>query len=304
MLMASTGWPRECVRGGAPRVDPAGAIVGPAGTPWALAEGTDTSEDSAQQRIREIVDLGLIAPVFQPILDLRTNTTIAVEALSRFPGHRTGTAGRVFTDATRLGLIADLELTAIEGALAAARGLPDRVCLAINVSPVTLLTRRMVNVIADSGWPLHRLILEITEQVPITDYQPVRAAADALRGRGCRLAVDDAGAGYASFKHILALSPDLIKLDRFLITGLDSDPARQALVGALVHFATATDAHIVAEGIETSEQAQAVQELGIRYGQGYLLGRPASATALALRTGETGPRAAHPRLPPAPRDST
>ena len=119
-----------------------------------------------------------------------------------------------------------------------------------------------------------RLVVEITEHAPVDDYDQLKKALDPLRERGLRLAVDDAGAGFASLRHILNLAPDIIKLDRTLIDRIDEDCSRQALAAGLISFADKIDAAIVAEGIEREEEVHALDELGVGFGQGYFFARP------------------------------
>lgn len=116
-------------------------------------------------------------------------------------------------------------------------------------------------------------MLEVTEHVAIADYAAFGDAVASLRPR-VELAVDDAGAGFASFRHILELHPAFVKLDRSLITGLELDPARQALIAGSHHFASSTDCRLIAEGVETDAELATLRKLGIEFGQGYLLGRP------------------------------
>jgi EAL domain-containing protein (putative c-di-GMP-specific phosphodiesterase class I) len=122
--------------------------------------------------------------------------------------------------------------------------------------------------------PLDRVVLEITEHVSVPDYDVLAARADDLRGLGVRLAVDDAGAGFASFRHILRLCPEYIKLDRTLIENISEDPARRALAAAVVLFAFEMGSAVVAEGVETLAELRTAQTLGIDAAQGFLLGRP------------------------------
>jgi EAL domain-containing protein (putative c-di-GMP-specific phosphodiesterase class I) len=122
-----------------------------------------------------------------------------------------------------------------------------------------------------------RTVVEVTEHAAIENYRSFQDAVDGLRKDGVRLAVDDAGAGYASFRHILQLSPDIIKLDLTLTRDIDHDRARRAMASALIAFAKETDAEIVAEGIETEAELETLIGLGTRYGQGYHLGRPGPA---------------------------
>jgi EAL domain-containing protein (putative c-di-GMP-specific phosphodiesterase class I) len=117
------------------------------------------------------------------------------------------------------------------------------------------------------------IVIEITEHVAIDDYTTLRAELREL-GPAVRLAVDDAGAGYASFRHILELAPDFVKLDIGLIRRIDGDPARQALIAGMAYFAAKRRIRLIAEGIETGAELQTLRSLAIPYGQGYLLGRP------------------------------
>jgi EAL domain-containing protein (putative c-di-GMP-specific phosphodiesterase class I) len=121
----------------------------------------------------------------------------------------------------------------------------------------------------------HHLVLEITEHAIVRDYRAFRRGVARL-GRPVRLAVDDAGAGFASLRHILELDPAFVKLDLSLIRDIDHDPAKQALVAGMRHFARSTRRRLIAEGVETAAEAAALRELDIRLGQGYRFGRPAA----------------------------
>jgi EAL domain-containing protein (putative c-di-GMP-specific phosphodiesterase class I) len=126
----------------------------------------------------------------------------------------------------------------------------------------------------DSPLPLHRLVIEITEHVVISDYDIQNEALKSLRERGVRLAVDDTGAGYASLSHVLQLRPDIIKVDRSLIAGLATDPARRSLVTALVLLAIDIGATVTGEGVEEIAELDILATLGVGYAQGFFLGRP------------------------------
>lgn len=123
------------------------------------------------------------------------------------------------------------------------------------------------------------LILEITERTAVDDYPRTRKAVRAL-GDQVRLAVDDAGAGFASLRHIAELRPDYVKLDMGLVRRIDRDPARQALVAGMVHYALQSGCTLIGEGIETENERRVLRRLGVGFGQGYLLGRPAKAGAV------------------------
>jgi EAL domain-containing protein (putative c-di-GMP-specific phosphodiesterase class I) len=125
---------------------------------------------------------------------------------------------------------------------------------------------------------LHRLIVEITEHATVADYEKLHAALRPMREAGLRLAVDDAGAGYSSLRHILDMQPDFIKLDIGLTRNIDLDPARKALARALVGFAKDTGCRIIAEGVERQSELDALRSIGVTKVQGYLLGRPMTRT--------------------------
>ncbi|WP_354217627.1 EAL domain-containing protein [Arthrobacter sp. UYCo732] len=121
---------------------------------------------------------------------------------------------------------------------------------------------------------LARVVLELTERLAVNDYALLLASLEPLRRDGVRIAVDDAGSGFASMRHILQLRPDIIKLDRILIAGIDHDQGQRALGTAMTSFAQQTGAHIVAEGIETLAELLTVTQIGMTSAQGYFLGRP------------------------------
>jgi EAL domain-containing protein (putative c-di-GMP-specific phosphodiesterase class I) len=178
----------------------------------------------------------------------------------------------------------ELELAAIETAVAALPHLADHLLLSVNASPATAMSPRLMRALGPEAGP--RLILELTEQTCIDDYNALLEALEQVRRAGVRLAVDDAGAGYAGLQQILGLRPDIIKLDINITHGMDADPVRRALAASLVSFARDTGATIVAEGIETPAELATLESLGVHWGQGYHLGRPAPlVTTLEAVTG-------------------
>jgi PAS domain S-box-containing protein len=236
-------------------------------------------EASMRVQILRAVHGDAVVPAFQPIVALADQRMIGVEALSRFtvPDDRRSPQDW-FTDAAAVGLAVDLELHAVQVALrAAARDLPAHCYVSVNLCPETLTSPALAQLLRRSPVPLTRLVVELTEHSSVEDYGTLRRALAPLREQGLRLAVDDAGAGYASFRHILALAADVIKLDRTLISGIDSDPARQALGAAVVTFAHDMGSTVIAEGIETDAELRALRALGVDSAQGYLLGRPTTS---------------------------
>jgi EAL domain-containing protein (putative c-di-GMP-specific phosphodiesterase class I) len=231
--------------------------------------------DDLSARIRKIIEAKAFWPVFQPIVALESGDLIGYEALTRFddglpPDLR-------FSEAEAAGLGKELELACLAAAIDAARDLDPLLWLSLNVSPDLLLADDLLGgVLAAARQPVE---IEITEHVAIDDYAVVRDAVIRL-GPTVHLAVDDAGAGHASLRHILELRPASVKLDLGLTRSVDVDQARQAMIAGMSHFATSAGCRLVAEGIETEAERQTLLSLGVQYGQGYLFGRPAPINML------------------------
>ncbi|MEA2613431.1 MAG: hypothetical protein QOI52_1390 [Chloroflexota bacterium] len=222
-------------------------------------------------------------PVFQPVVDLGSGTTVGYEALTRFRDRTR--PDRRFADADAVGLGLELESACLAAALAAAPDLPGGGWVSLNVSPGLLLERqRLASCLRGYAGAV---VLEVTEHVAIENYGAVRDAVASLGGH-VKVAVDDAGAGFASFRHILELHPDFVKLDIGLVRQIDHDDVRQALVAGIVYFAKKSGCRLIAEGIETPGERDQLRALGVDLGQGYLLGRPAAAAELPAATGDGG----------------
>jgi EAL domain-containing protein (putative c-di-GMP-specific phosphodiesterase class I) len=209
--------------------------------------------------------------VFQPIVDLAAATIAGYEALARFPG----TAGPEvwFAAAAEAGVAAELEALAIGKALDAVAALPDNTFLTVNVSPHLLGTEPVQEAFARRP-DLHRVVVELTEHAPMDDLSGLTAQTAALRARGALIALDDTGNGYAGLRQMAALRPQLVKLDRTLVSDADVDPVRMALAEMVGEFAGRIDAWLLAEGMETTTELAAFMRLGVPLGQGWVLGRP------------------------------
>jgi PAS domain S-box-containing protein len=228
--------------------------------------------------VSDVLRTGELVIAFQPIVDLLTGRTIGVEALSRFPSRTTVTPDVVFAEATNAGLGLDLELLAIRHALGEAHLLDPALYVAVNVSPAVLANASLADAMHASGIDLSRIVIEITEHASVLDYTVLERPRQRLRDLGVRLAIDDAGAGYSSLRHIVTLAPDIIKLDRTLVADIDSDRARRALVMAVVMFGREIGATtIVAEGVETPAELAALKILQVDAAQGFFLGRPTTS---------------------------
>lgn len=246
-----------------------------------LARGEQPATDAEQgmgrrrgdwePRIRSLLANRRIRTVFQPVVRLGDRAVTGYEALSRFPAGA-GTPDVWFSMAGEVGLGIALEIEALRSALGHLAAIPEPLRLSINLSPETL----MAPVLEDALRPYDksRLILEITEHSTVADYEAMGERILALQHQGLEIAIDDAGAGFASLRHILQLMPDVIKLDISLTRRIDHDVRRQALVSAILSFADRTAARVVVEGVETAGELDALVALGVEFGQGYYLGRP------------------------------
>lgn len=236
-----------------------------------IEANADARRAALAERVDAAIESGQPAIFLQPIHSLDTGHSAGAEALARFVDACKRPPNEWFADAFEVGKGVDLELAAIRNALAAAAYVPHGHYLSINVSPESAVSGRLLPLLAASG--LDNLVLEVTEHSGVEDYAALEAALAEMRPYA-RIAIDDFGAGYSSLRHILALRPDILKLDMSLVRDIDSDPAKRALASAMVGFAARVDAKIVAEGIETVEERDVLRELGVHYGQGYLFRRP------------------------------
>ena len=223
--------------------------------------------------IDEVIASNSISIYFQPIFNLFSNKIAGFESLSRFFTKPYKTPDLWFKEATDVGLGESLEMLAIKNSLAYIAQFNDTTYIAINCSPSHILSGALEYTL--QGADCSRLVLEITEHSPISDYTVMRAALAPLRKKGLRLAIDDVGAGFSSFQHILELEADIIKLDISLTQNINKDNRKFLLAKALCGFAKAIDCTIVAEGIETQAELNALRKLNVDNVQGYFIGRPA-----------------------------
>lgn len=215
---------------------------------------------------------GSLRTVFQPVVGLHDGALLGVEALSRFDLRPYRAPDAWFAEAASIGVGAQAEQAAVRCAVRGLALLPESAFLAVNVSPEAVMAGVLDDVVADVD--VSRLVLEMTEHAPVADYEGLDRALRPLRRRGALVAVDDAGAGYASFRHILRLRPEWIKMDASITQGIDADPARLALADAMVGFAARIGSSIIAEGVETSGELRVLESLGVTAAQGYHLARP------------------------------
>ncbi len=238
-----------------------------AGTLFGVQIADHTEREQTREALHRIIEEGRYHPVFQPIVELRTGAVVGYEALTRFDDGRRPDLR--FADAHAVGLGPRLELVTAFAAISAAESLPPGAALSINLSPTAILEGHLASLVSSTE---RTITIEITEHAEVENYPAVRRELSAIDG--LRVSIDDAGAGFASLRHILELQPDVVKLDIGIVRGIDTDPARQALAAGLRHFSSLTGTALIAEGVETEAEAEALRRLDIEFAQGYLFGRP------------------------------
>lgn len=230
-------------------------------------------------RIRRVLEREEFDIVFQPIVALDSREIVGYEALSRFAAEPHRGPDQWFAEAHEVGLGPELELAAIRVACRRSRDLPAGMFMAVNVSPVTTERPELLAILG--ACRVDEVVLEVTEHAQVEDYRRFRVAIARVRELGARLAVDDAGAGFSSLRHILELDAELIKLDGSLTRSLEQDPRRRSLAAALIEFGRESGASVLAEHIESELQLIELRRLGVHYGQGFHLGRPQRLPAAA-----------------------
>ena len=229
-----------------------------------------------ERRIARLIDGEGLNVALQPIVDLDSRRVVGAEALARFTDERENRMPpeETFLDAHALGMGVELEMAIIEVALRCEKRLPEGLYLALNVSPALLSSGELEDLIAQGHHDNRPLVVELTEHQAVEDYGELGETLERLRDQGVRVAVDDVGSGFASFRHVTRVNPEILKLDRSLVGGIDEDPVRQSLASAIVSFARDVGAIVVSEGIESENELSCLMDLAVGCGQGFYLGRP------------------------------
>jgi EAL domain-containing protein (putative c-di-GMP-specific phosphodiesterase class I)/DNA-binding NarL/FixJ family response regulator len=269
--------------GGALSPEVAPGVIEELGVQMARSEDHDEWNAGKLATVRALIDDDAFHMEYQPITSLAEDRVIGVEALARFDTEPRRSPDVWFADAVAVGLGIELDMAAVQKAVCILPDLPPGVDLFLNVLPESIFSARFAELVA--GLPAEQVVIELTEHARVEDYDRLRGAIDSLREAGFRIGVDDVGAGYASLRHLLNLRPEVIKIDISLCRFIEDDRARQLLAGALVSLGRELDATVVAEGIETGAELQAVRALGIDAAQGYYLGRPAAPPLNGMLTG-------------------
>jgi diguanylate cyclase (GGDEF)-like protein/PAS domain S-box-containing protein len=262
----------------------------------AVLQRAELAED-----LRTAVAQGQLALRYHPVIDVPSRRVVGVEALLRWNHPTRGELSpMLFVPlAEESGLINEIGDWVLREACTQLRrwhaDLPEhrRLTVSVNLSAVQLkvpdLVEKVAEVLADTGLPPRRLVLELTESVLVDDDGDAVGVLERLRNLGVRLAMDDFGAGFSSLRYLKRLPFDFVKLDRGLLEGVHRDPAALALADAVLGLLSRLGLRTVAEGIETRGQLAVVEGLGCRYGQGFLFGTPMLPQDVpALLTGDGG----------------
>jgi len=243
-----------------------------------LARSEETNP--LQAELRTLLDRRALFPRFQPIFDLRIGELYGFEGLIRGPSDSVLHAPlNLLSVARRGGLLAELERSCIESILGVWSGLTSHHRIFVNLSPSALLDARSraslgSDLVQQLGLLPRNVVIELTESQPTFDYAPLLEAAEYLRSLGFTIALDDLGEGFSSLRLWSELKPEFVKVDKHFVQGVGSDPVKLHFLRSIQELAHRTGARVVAEGIETDADLAVIQELGIDFGQGFLLGKP------------------------------
>ena len=260
---------------------------------------SDSRSDSPTLRLRrldaaaiELADLireARITTLFQPIVDPRSRGICGFEALSRGPSDSwLHSPQNLFAAARRAGMKGELDYLCMQNAFK--RFVAARVAghLFINVSPDTIyedpnFAARFLEFARVAGMPTERCVIELTEESLLDDYARLRSALQSLRDAGCAIAIDDLGAGSSGLRTWSELKPDYVKIDRYFVSGIDSDATKLGFVRSMLDMGRAMGCRVIAEGVETERECRELVDLGMDRLQGHLFGRPGVAPVAALQ---------------------
>ena len=242
----------------------------------ALSEAASEKEKVLRNRGRQlkaIIDRRRISTVYQPIIDLKTRAVMGYEALSRGPRGELETPDALFQAAYQAELVWKLDQVCRERAVRQLSRLKPEQLMLINIEPASIFDAKLAEVDFIRRFS-SRLVFEITERAAITDFSTFRQAVQLLKRSGFKVAVDDVGSAYAGLRVISEIAPDFIKLDMQLTRGADNDQVKRQLIAAVAKFCADAGMPLIVEGIETQEELQVVQALGIHLAQGFVFGPP------------------------------
>lgn len=274
-----------------------GAMADVIGEALADDHAAETASRRERRAILDLFEDGRMATVLQPIVDVQDGTTLGVEALTRFRTRPPLPPNVWFAAAARQGLGHELEAAAIARATRLLPTLPSSWYLAVNASPGLALSGVLDELLFEAIAP--RMVVEVTEHAAVEDYATLATSLQSLRERGVRVAVDDAGAGFASLRHVVELRPDVVKIDGSLVRGIDGHALQRAMVETFVDFGRTAGATVVAEAVETPAELAVVRDLGVPAAQGYLFASPGTPEDLREQYPVSVPDAFRPGTHPA-----
>ncbi|QFT33422.1 Phytochrome-like protein cph2 [Labrenzia sp. THAF82] len=251
----------------------------------ALAFEADMEREVRERRemeadLREAFEYGKLATEFQPIVDARTGKVVSSEVLVRWYHPTRGEIGpdTFIPIAEHAGLILPLGNWVLKRACAAAAQCPELNSIAVNLSPVQFMDPNLVEqvtaVLAETGFPPERLVLEITESVFLKDFGTASTKLAKLRELGIRIALDDFGTGYSSLSYLRQYKFDKIKIDKSFVDEIGERSDGLAIISAVIALAHNLGLEVTAEGVERKFQVDALRTLGCDTMQGYYFGKP------------------------------
>lgn len=233
-----------------------------------------------RRQFTEIVLDGSVISVYEPIVDVTTKTVFAYESLARGP-ENSGfhSAAELFPAAEREDMVFELDCLCRESGLRGAIDFPSGTKLFLNVLPTAIhdpnfRADRLIKTLEECELSPSDVVFEVSEKESVDNFTLFRETRDYYRSLGFQFALDDTGSGYAGLEALLEISPEFIKMDRAFVSGIDQDSARQDLLGALLIVAERMGSRIVGEGLDTLEELDMLEKLGIHFGQGWLFGKP------------------------------
>jgi EAL domain-containing protein (putative c-di-GMP-specific phosphodiesterase class I) len=233
-----------------------------------------------RQKLFELVLEGRVRSVYEPIVDVSTRTVFGYEALARGPeGSEFHSPAALFKSASEEDFIFQLDRLCRMSGLDGARDFPSDAKLFLNIRPTTIYdpnfrSEALRRTLDGCGLTPNDLVLEISEQESISNFDIFREIRDYYGNLGIQIAMDDVGSGYASLESVIELSPEFVKVDRAFVAGIDEDLSRQELLRALCAVSEKIGARIIGEGLDTLEELETLGRLGIPFGQGWLFGKP------------------------------
>jgi diguanylate cyclase (GGDEF)-like protein len=240
------------------------------------------ARNELENGLRSAIPAGHIVPYFEQQIDLATGRLRGFEVLARWehPVHGTIQPDRFIPIAEQTGMIADLSTSVMRQAFLAARDWDPALTLSVNISPWQLrdawLPQKIIKLLLETGFPAHRLEIEITESALFENLSLAQSIVGSLKNQGIRIALDDFGTGYSSLAHLRALPFDRIKIDKSFVQAIADNADSAAIVGAIASLGASLNLPVTAEGIEDAEIEARLRTIGCARGQGYLYGRPMS----------------------------